>query len=226
MVKYLRQLRLVLGSLALIGSFLLIFHLHSVTIPIYQGPPRNIVMVWELPYGPLGCILFCIGIFLFFRGLPGSVRSLSLGIFLSLCSLALALLFFFNDYRGWWWHTACVTWWLGICFAIIGGFLFGRNIKGLQRIPRWAPFLTLPLFAGIAYVLVIFSLGSFYDWSDFASIRYNYPPWVSYYSDYEYKKIIIAAFHILTMAGLYLSFSIGFLTRRRKEGLQHTVKPL
>ena len=217
MMKNLRQLRLALGALALIGSLFLIFHLHHITTALDQGPSRNIVMIWQLPYGLLGFIVFCIGAFLFFGGLPKQVRLLSLGIFLSVISLLLAAAFCFNNYHGWWWKTSLFTFFFGIGSALAGGFLIGRKIKGLQKVPRWAPFLTLPLFAGVAYLIMWSGLNEagYYDYSNLNSSPY---PWyVSYSGDYLYKPLAIAAFQIFTIIGLYLSLSIGFCSRRKKD---------
>jgi hypothetical protein len=172
-------------------------------------------MIWQLPYGLPGLIVLCIGAFLFFGGLPKNVRSLSIGVFLSICSFVLAAAFLSNDYHGWWWDTAFFTFFFGIGSALVGGFFLGHNIKGFQRVPRWVPFLTLPLFAGIAFLLMALSHGGYLDYSN---PNYNpYPYYVSYAGDYLLKALAIAAFQIFTIAGLYLSLSIGFATRKKKE---------
>ena len=218
MVKYWRYSGLILGILALIGSFSLIFHLHYVTAPLSQGPARNIVLIWELPYSPLGIFIFWIGIVLLFICLPKNVRLLVLGVLFSIISLALASAFRFNDYHSWWWRTFPFTLFFGIGSALCGGFLIGRNVKGPQKIPRWVHFLIWLLLVVGAYLIAHLIVGAGLNESayyDYSGIPGPYPCYVTYAGDYSYKPLAIEAFQIFTIAGLYFSFSIGFLIRRK-----------
>jgi len=219
-MSYLQKLGLAWGMTALIGGFFLVFHPVKITLPLDQGPPRSIVILWESPYGPLGLIVCILGVVLFFRSLPQNTRLLSLGAFLCMCSLGLALAFVFNDYHAWWWHTFPFTFGFGIGLAVVGGFLFGYNLKWVRKVSLLALFLVLPvavlLASGIAYALYgVTAHGGYLDYTTDPK-SYPYPNYISYSGDYLVKAILIYAFQFLVMLGLFVSAAIGFLLNKRR----------
>jgi hypothetical protein len=208
-----KQAAIVLGILALVAGLFLIFNPAKVSAPLTQGPPREWVMLWHSPLGPLGIVIFLVGALLVFSTLTKNARLRALGPFLALCSLGLAAGFYFNDYHDWWWRTFPYSFLVGIAFAFAGGFLIGRSLKELKRCPGWMLLLTIPLFIALAFALFVGIPHSYYSYSD--SHSNPYPYYYDYYGDYYYKTLTILAFNILVPLGLFAGFALGFALRPR-----------
>jgi uncharacterized membrane protein HdeD (DUF308 family) len=206
-----KKAAIVLGILALVAGLFLIFHPAKVSAPLTQGPPREWVMLWHLPFGPLGIIIFLVGALLVFGTFPKTARLRALGPFLALCSLGLAAGFYFNDYHDWWWRTFPYSFLLGIAFAFAGGSFIGRSLRELKKCPRWMPLLTIPLFIALAFALFVCIPHSYYSYSDPHSNPYPY--FYDYSGDYFYKTLTILAFDILVPLGLFAGFVLGFTLR-------------
>jgi hypothetical protein len=211
----LKKVGAVAGLLALVGSIPLIFHPVRVTQPLYQGPPREVVLVWQTPSGPLGFLLAFLGGLILFLSLPKDVRCGALGGLLMCCSIGLVTGFAFNDYHGWWWHTCKFVFWLGIASAIVGGFLAAHNLASRRRVPGWT---VAPVFLALMLVVigVCISGGTqgYYAY-DKPSWYTPYPFWVDYAGDYLWMPLLIVAFQFFVAVGLSAGFWLGIVSRRR-----------
>ena len=208
-----KKAAIVLGILALVAGLFLIFHPAKVSAPLTQGPSREWAMLWHAPFGALGIVIFLVGALLVFGTLRKTARLHALGPFLALCSLGLATGFYFNDYHDWWWRTFPYSFLVGIAFAFAGGFLIGPSLIDPKRCPRWMPLLAIPLFIAVAFALFVGIPHSYYSYSNPHSNPYPY--YYDYSGDYFYKTLIILAFDILVVLGLFAGFTLGFALRPR-----------
>ena len=218
----LRKAGLIVGLLALAGSLPLIFHPVRITTPITQGPPRDIVILWQSPFGQLGILAFLVGSLMFFSSLPNKIRPIALGAFLALSSIGLSAGFYFNDFRAWWWHTFWLVFPGGIIFAIAGGFLVANTLRQRSRLALWVVLLVFAVTAALTIGLLaanqnnLNSMGfGYYSYDEGNSQIYSY--YHDYNGDYLIYFFIIAAFQVFVGLGLFAGFVAGLVLKRSNQ---------
>ena len=192
----------------------------SYSYPVKVNPPQPVIL-WQLPYGPLGILCLALGGFLTFRSFPPRIRFKVLGPFLALCAIGFAFGFSFNWFYDWFDSTGAWTYgkespvpwvpFVAFCCAVTGGFFIGHsfvfNKKWLAALLALISCLSLFILAFLTFP------GDYYSYSDPTSEPYPY--YHDFSGDYLIEALAILFLQFCIFSGLFGGFLVG-LVRKKK----------
>jgi len=208
-----RKVIIVLGIIILLAGFFLVFH------PVKVKPPQPVIL-WQLPYGPLGILCLALGGFLTFWGLPAKIRFKVLGPFLALLGIGFAFGFSFNWFYDWYYSTGAWSYGeepfpplaagLAFCCSVAGGFLIGRNFIFKKK---WLAILLALIFCLGLFILAFRTFpGGYCSYADPG--REPYPYCHSFSGDYMAEAFFIWFYQFCIFFGFFGGFLIGLVRKK------------